>query len=206
MRVLCLHGYHQSGSLLQKKTGAFRKIVKQSCKDFHFIDAPMNHSVNDDGVPTFKWYEIPEGEVHFQSPNYIGWEDSIDYLRTVFQEQGPFDGVLGFSQGGIILSTLCGLRDDIFDFKFAIIASACPVVPEETRALYNNIPSDFPMLFMYGERDDLIIPERSEQLLELLPNKENITVYKHKGGHYIPTTSDSKVVYRKFFSDMKNLC
>lgn len=31
---------------------------------------------------------------------YVGWESAIQSLAQLSREQGPFDGVLGFSQGG----------------------------------------------------------------------------------------------------------
>jgi hypothetical protein len=47
--------------------------------------------------------------------------------------QGPFDGILGFSQGGSMLSTICARRagaglsseDTRLQFKFAILVSVC---------------------------------------------------------------------------------
>lgn len=30
-----------------------------------------------------------------------GWEETLDYIRRVFKEQGPFDGIFGFSQGSL---------------------------------------------------------------------------------------------------------
>lgn len=40
-------------------------------------------------------------------PNLIdpqGVEESMEYLRQVWEEQGPFDGLLGFSQGAAMAS------------------------------------------------------------------------------------------------------
>lgn len=37
-------------------------------------------------------------------PNPQGVEESLEYLRKVWEEQGPFDGLLGFSQGAAMAS------------------------------------------------------------------------------------------------------
>lgn len=40
LRILCLHGYRQNGTMFREKTGSFRKLVKKQVADFVFIDAP----------------------------------------------------------------------------------------------------------------------------------------------------------------------
>lgn len=40
----------------------------------------------------------------------VGYQESIEYLESVFKEHGPFDGILGFSQGACLASLLCYLR------------------------------------------------------------------------------------------------
>lgn len=40
LRVLCLHGYRQNGTMFREKTGSLRKLLKKQVADFVFIDAP----------------------------------------------------------------------------------------------------------------------------------------------------------------------
>jgi hypothetical protein len=40
-----------------------------------------------------------------------GYEESLEVIKKAFEEQGPFDGVLGFSQGASMVSLLCGIRE-----------------------------------------------------------------------------------------------
>lgn len=40
LRILCLHGYRQNGSMFREKTGSLRKILKKQVAEFVFIDAP----------------------------------------------------------------------------------------------------------------------------------------------------------------------
>ena len=39
LKILCLHGYRQSGEQFRTKTGGFRKLFKKKC-EYVFIDAP----------------------------------------------------------------------------------------------------------------------------------------------------------------------
>jgi len=40
LRILCLHGYRQNGSMFREKTGSFRKLLKKQVGEFVFLDAP----------------------------------------------------------------------------------------------------------------------------------------------------------------------
>lgn len=40
LRVLCLHGYRQNGTMFREKTGALRKLLKKYIVEFVYIDAP----------------------------------------------------------------------------------------------------------------------------------------------------------------------
>ena len=39
LKILCLHGYRQSGEQFRTKTGGFRKLFKKKC-EYVFINAP----------------------------------------------------------------------------------------------------------------------------------------------------------------------
>eukprot|EP00897_Mesotaenium_endlicherianum_P005108 jgi/Mesen1/4625/ME000237S03664 len=67
-----------------------------------------------------------------------GWEASRQYLQQVFREQGPFDGVLGFSQGAAVVHALTRLREQstgAIDFRFAILCSGFPFPAEVAGSL-----------------------------------------------------------------------
>jgi serine hydrolase FSH1 len=40
LRILCLHGYRQNGTIFREKTGSFRKLLKKHVAEFVYIDAP----------------------------------------------------------------------------------------------------------------------------------------------------------------------
>ncbi len=41
------------------------------------------------------------------SQQTAGWNESWEHLQHILQTQGPFDGVLGFSQGAAVAAVLC---------------------------------------------------------------------------------------------------
>lgn len=40
----------------------------------------------------------------------IGYEESVQMIEEVFEKHGPFDGLLGFSQGACFVGLLCDLQ------------------------------------------------------------------------------------------------
>lgn len=40
----------------------------------------------------------------------MGFEESIKVVEKAFEEHGPFDGLLGFSQGACFVALLCDLQ------------------------------------------------------------------------------------------------
>lgn len=51
----------------------------------------------------FSWWNYHVNEKTGERA-YANVEDAIEFVATVCREQGPFDGVFGFSQGGMLAS------------------------------------------------------------------------------------------------------
>jgi hypothetical protein len=107
LRVLCLHGYGQDGETFRAKSGSVRKDLKKFVEwtfvtSPHLIDpsAPTmvghpDHQPGVDGAPPGRfWWDFT-----VETRTMLGLDESIAFVTRVCEEQGPFDGVLGFSQG-----------------------------------------------------------------------------------------------------------
>ncbi|KAJ6093452.1 hypothetical protein N7486_008741 [Penicillium sp. IBT 16267x] len=127
MKVLCLHGKGTSGAIFKSQTcnaplksnsckkqkqnkrstanpaptASFRAQLVQKDIQFDFIDGPVKS-------------EPAAGIDLFYPPPYYGfWERgsvddiraSCDWLREYITKHGPYDAVMGFSQGTILAST-----------------------------------------------------------------------------------------------------
>jgi predicted esterase len=109
--VLCLHGWRTSGRILSMQTAALRYHTDIECK---FIDAPFEASgPPDQGIATFysnedycEWYTT-------NSTNYHACLlHSLSVLIKYINENGPFDAVLGFSQGAAMATRLALLQQE----------------------------------------------------------------------------------------------
>lgn len=117
LRFLCLHGYHQNANGFKAKIGSFRKSV-QKYAEFVFVSAPHVAPPRNAGdAPSEEqrawWFNKDDGT--FSGKNRsgpaIGFDESVALVERVWQEQGPFQGLLGFSQGGCFVGLLCSLAE-----------------------------------------------------------------------------------------------
>ncbi|KAK8556718.1 hypothetical protein V6N13_064729 [Hibiscus sabdariffa] len=188
-RVLCLHGFRTSGEILKKMIGKWPESVLGNF-DFDFLDGPYPARGKSDvesiyDPPYYEWYQVNEIEcVHF--------EECVEYLEDYMIKHGPFDGLLGFSQGGMLASVIPQLQTEGTAFtkvpkiKFVIIISGFALRelksgPPKLLANAYSFPIDCPSIHVIGEKD--FLKERNYQLMKLFVNPFLI---HHSVGHTVP--------------------
>lgn len=200
-----IHGYRQSAKSSREKTGSFRKGLKKYA-DLVYFTAPNKIptvSVTDENSSEEYgwWFSKQQNSLSFnaheQSEIDPGHEASVDLIRKTFIEQGPFDGLLGFSQGATMTAHICALREQgetPFQFKFAILCAGFKSRSTAHQKYYSR-PITCPVLHVYGDTDQVIPKEMSLDLHELFTDS---TVLNHPGGHYLPATAIERKVYQQF--------
>lgn len=119
-------------------------------------------------------------------------------VREAVKAQGPFDGILGFSQGAAFVAMLCSLQEQKlepeFNFRFAIlVAGFCSACKEHE--IFYNAPLQIPSLHVFG-LEDRVIPDNMSR--ELLPSFQDPQVLTHPGGHFVPAPSAYRQTYQDF--------
>ncbi|XP_043250911.1 esterase CG5412 isoform X2 [Colletes gigas] len=204
LRILAIHGYAQSDVIFKTKLGSLRKGFKKDV-EFVFLNAPhrvsMKSNFGSDKIEGYAWWFNTEDHIFkatTPSNLSVGFEDSLTLIEKTFKESGPFDGILGFSQGASFVTILCSMQQKKLlriKFDFAIIISGFKslCVPHAT---YYDEKISIPALIIYGESDKIIPPEMVQEVGKLFINE---TVLKHEGGHYIPS---KKEFYKDFIMAM----
>ncbi|CAO3612328.1 unnamed protein product [Mucor hiemalis] len=225
LRILCLHGYTQNAIMFRKRTAVARKSV-ESIAEFVYITAP--HHIAPPTFTTIAEREEDEKEViseehspfgWWYSPKYkptqngyfVGFKESVDYVKD-----GPFDGILGFSQGGCFAALLTEMLEDksrfpelispSFEhpaFKFSIIVAGFkPTMQEATNVLLTKERKvKTPSMHFIGDLDTLVLPENMNKLTEAF---ENPTIFRHTGGHFLPSSSSSRKELEAFLSRFRS--
>ncbi|CAG5872939.1 unnamed protein product [Menidia menidia] len=213
LRVLCVHGYRQSGSSFREKTGALRKLLKKQV-ELVYMSAPLTVNTDipekgNDSVPVpggdeegrgwwFSDIQAQSFSAQQQCEESLGLEQSVAAVREAVRLQGPFDGVLGFSQGAAFVAMLCSLQEQKlepeFGFRFAILVAGFRSACKEHQRFY-HAPLQIPSLHVFG-LEDRVIPDSMSR--ELLPSFQDTQVLIHPGGHFVPAASAHRQTYQDF--------
>ncbi|XP_035440726.2 esterase OVCA2 [Spodoptera frugiperda] len=206
LKILCIHGHKQNGAKFRAKLGAFRKIVDKYAY-LTYITAP--HAVADttgggDQDPRTWWYNTEDNSYSGKclgGPAY-GFEETLQTIKTGMDNLGPFDGLLGFSQGACLVGLLAAMQQKRllpYRFRFVIIISGYLSGSLVHRGFYEHNIITIPSLHVYGETDSTIPKEMSE----CLASKFNDPVtFEHPNGHYVPVSGAVKAIYEDFLADM----
>ncbi|KOX67621.1 Ovarian cancer-associated 2 protein like protein, partial [Melipona quadrifasciata] len=190
--ILAIHGYAQSDVIFKSKLGSIRKGLNV------LNGLTLQNVLN---IIAYGWWFNTEDYIFkatVPSNLAVGFEDSVAIIEKAFQESGPFDGILGFSQGAAFATLLCFMQEKNLlqiKFDFAIIISGFKSLCTP-HAVYYNGKINIPSLHIYGKTDQVIPTERTEEICKMFINKTNII---HEGGHYIPS---KKEYYKEFIIEM----
>ena len=134
-KVLLIHGWRTSGSILFTQTAAFRHHTEI---DVVKINAPWDaKGPPDEGIaefypdqPYYEWWAYEQDSDGKEI--YTGHEKSLESLETYLNQNGPFLGVLGFSQGATLTTLLAELQQSKEKkwFKFVILIGGVPPISQ----------------------------------------------------------------------------
>lgn len=188
LRILCLHGFRQNGHVFRTRT---KKMIKElsDVAEFCFVSSPVVYYPDGEAkeaidaayevMPDFQnqrtWWLSTDNNRYYKHN-----EESLEFLKQVFINQGPFDGVLGFAQAGCLAAVMTTKG-----FNVQFIISISGYYPRAEEFQYMNVPNSLttPSLHILGKKDILVIPERSRKLHEFFVNGKLV---EHEGGHFVP--------------------
>ncbi|KAJ2158220.1 hypothetical protein GGF46_003932 [Coemansia sp. RSA 552] len=215
-KILCLHGFGEDSVLFKIRARNFCGVVGDSA-DLVFVDAPI-----DIGILRETTGNVVDADIAKEFTNLAWWwarsdrtleargiDRSLAFVKKVLTEQGPFDGVLGFSQGATMAAIVTALLEGQCDqgalslgdidhppFKFAVFAGAFKLdVPQFSHVYSQGIAT--PTMHMLGTYDTVVEPERSRALVNLCVAPE---VFEFVGGHFLPHTPKCARAMRAFLA------
>lgn len=134
MRILCLHGYGQNADFFRARTGALRKALPKGSTEYVFLPGPYVANASflssDDadgdsrGLKLSWWDMESDSSRPSTSTQYIGLQESLLRARQTIEDDGPFDGILGFSQGATFAAILCLLPPAPPPVRWVVLCAA----------------------------------------------------------------------------------
>jgi len=195
MRFLCLHGWGTSAKILQSQLDPLiRELSRDNSATFHIVEGDIEAEPGP-GIegyyegPYFSFYKFPRT---FEDDD-TSMMEAYELMYDIIEEEGPFDGVLGFSHGGTLASgfLIHHAKTNPYEappFRCAVFMNSLPpfrmnpgenpVVDEGLRG-YIKIPT----VSVAGTKD--FVYDYSLALHELCDPKSS-TLVLHDKGHDIP--------------------
>ena len=218
-RILCLHGKAQTAESFSKKIGGARRKLERAF-DLTFLDGPINldeieqqtYTSSGEAAPIMNtgraWFlrELIEDNGSNNSNTstdnsgdpyrYIKLTDAIEYVANYANDNGPYDALMGFSQGGTLATALA--TSGAVPVR-AVLTAGAPHIEEafvaasafarrggtnSTDDVDTDIGLTIPKLHLAGETDAMISTDSTSRLAERGGNGEMIV---HEKGHLFPT-------------------
>ncbi|KAJ5728610.1 uncharacterized protein N7483_003118 [Penicillium malachiteum] len=225
MKILMLHGSRQSGELFSAKLQALEKLLKrafgsgsnQPGAELIYPTAPFSLAYESPS-DTSKVRNQHGSWTWFQSESldesFPGLDASLTLIASILRDSGPFDGIVGFSQGGALAAMVASLleenRSEAFarlssegeggipypdcfaqlnhpPLKFVVCISGYAASHSDYRAFYNPAIQT-PMLHFLGSMDTVVEEESSMKLVGSCyrDDANEPAVIWHSGGHIVP--------------------
>ncbi|CAN6615809.1 family of serine hydrolases 3 [Trichomonascus vanleenenianus] len=202
-RILCLHGFVQNGPLFARKSSGVRKALSKIGYETVYLTAPVELAISDlpfdlnvgslggdsaNGSSDMRsWWPNSES-----APEHYSLDQAFEAIKESIAQDGPYDGVLGFSQGAGLAGILCQmmhkLHPDQPPLKFGVFYSGFRVKPEEHQHYYTP-PISTPTLHIMGTLDTVVSEERTMWLYNSCEESKR-TLLTHPGGHFVPNGRD----------------
>ena len=176
-KILCLHGGGDSAAGLQGQPGMQDLMAAVPECTFVFVDSP------EDGL----WMQDPPSKD--QPTTDPTWADvSINFIDGVVANQGPFYGILGYSQGSAFIPVYLAFRGQN-TFERAFMYNG--YLPETHQGLMDQVnqesPFTIPAMVFSGE-NDVFGPMAAAQAAAFTGVEH---IHSADAGHHLPDSSDS---------------
>mmetsp|Transcript_115501 Transcript_115501/g.224687 ORF Transcript_115501/g.224687 Transcript_115501/m.224687 type:complete len:373 (-) Transcript_115501:167-1285(-) len=205
LRILALHGGGANSEIMKFQTLGLQKIVGDKAT-WDFLDGgrewrsktPPSEMMLSlaNGKPLRGWYgvsddggdERPFAEKLFDESvqfHYEEVDDAVDRVLAHMHEQGPFDVLVGFSQGCIMTHLLAAVlrdRGEPMPWRLSVQFSGMRVRDDRYTRLFKEAMV-LPVVQVYGKRDELYAYGRQSQP-ELY---QNPVILEHDEGHKFPS-------------------
>ena len=185
-RILCLHGFRTSGEIMKTQIHKWPQNVLEKL-DLVFLDGPFPSQGKSEveGIfdpPYYEWFQFNQ-----EFTEYTNFEKCLQYIEDYMIKHGPFDGLMGFSQGAVLSGALPGFQEKgvalskVPKVKFIIIIGGAkfraPSVAENAYSSTIQCPS----LHFIGEND--FLKTYGKELIECCVEP---VVIHHPKGHTVP--------------------
>ena len=177
IKILALHGGGETSASLSSQAGIVSLMSNLPEVEFVFANAPSNNV----------WIQDPPGGKGDPTTDPDWADDSIAYLDNFVSQEGPFFGILGYSQGAAFIPVYLANTSNTFDI--AVMSNGyLPTTHQGLMSTINSVaPFEITSLIFSGE-NDYGFKDLAKGLADSFNNSLN--VISSMAGHHLPFESD----------------
>ena len=204
IKILCLHGFATNSDFMEYQLRYFKKNFKNF--EFTYLNGPVFIDKEKDQID-------PVVETITKKKNLFAWFrltkeselNAVKYVIDFMNENGPFDAIMGFSQGGAIVSTIAVLFEEKKiqlknQLKFIILCSSPPHMYFRKEMIQKKFPViNTKTVFLVGKDD----PMYEIQIVHSTVYN-NPLVLTFKEGHKFPRLSLEHVILIEDYLNNEN--
>jgi hypothetical protein len=172
--------------------------------DLVYVDAPFPALGKSDveGIfdpPYYEWFQFNK-----DFNEYTNFDECLAYIEECMIKHGPFDGLVGFSQGAILSAALPGFQakgialTKVPKIKFLIIIGGAKLKNTSLADKAFDSPIQCPSVHFLGETDFL-----KTHGIDLIESYVDPVVIHHPKGHTVPRLDEVSLV--KFNSFLEKI-
>ncbi|CAN3377065.1 hypothetical protein DIURU_002067 [Diutina rugosa] len=223
MKVLYLGGFLQNAERLRKRSQPLEAAMARLGYELDYVSPPLTiaskegvftslgrtdkekeakwQSITARGLNRCWWYYVPGAKTQG-----AGLEESMAYIVDYIKKNGPYVGIMGFSQGSSVAAMLtCYLPralPDFTPFRFAVCISGFKLGPEFAHYFEGSQTVPTKVVVVYGTMDFVVPAAGTQGLCKLFPGATEVS---WRGGHDVPQATDiiDQVVSRVGSADTK---
>ena len=177
LKILALHGGGETSASFSSQAGMVSLMNNLPEFEFVFANAPSNNV----------WIQDPPGGKGVSNTDTDWADDSIAYLDNLVSQEGPFFGILGYSQGATFIPVY--LANTSNTFNIAVMNNG--YLPTTHQGLMNTInsvaPFEITSLIFSGE-NDYGFKDLAQGLADTFNN--SLYIRSSVAGHHLPFESD----------------
>jgi len=194
VKVLALHGSEGTGpEFVERMNPLVEALRSQQNVELQLtaITAPFGKGQG------FAWWTMPQGVRSFTAQEFEGFETSASLVIETVEKEGPFDLVLGHSQGAILISALLALKRLSTHPSIGYILNGVAMpnpYKDELESLKTDVSPSPRMLFVLGENDKMNPLEIGNKVKTCMEQAGlDVSVCYHNGGHSVPVSDEESV-------------
>lgn len=176
-KILCLHGGGGSASSFSQQSGMQSLIQALPQFEFVFIDSPLSYGV---------WWNDPVSKDQ-PTTDPLHANTSIEYIETYITNNGPFYGLLGYSQGAAMVPVFLSNKPEITFQKVLMFNGYLPTTHQGLMTTINESSLTTPALIFLGAND--MFYELGLDVKSVYSNFQE--VISTTASHHLPYSNDS---------------